>query len=128
MNDVPIRLEHVDLLDRLDRLHVHLLERRLQLLVVGAGALVHLFDLSSRSALASASITVSCLARVSMDIKWNCPQERSQSYEVCRELLREDSKTEMLTLCAAGSVSENSSNTQLQQRNNGLETAMPVPE
>ena len=53
MDDVTIRLEHVDLLNCLDRLHVHLLQGCLELLVVGAGALVDLFDFSSGCAFAS---------------------------------------------------------------------------
>ena len=53
MNDVAIALEHVDLLDRLDGLDVELLQRRLQLLVVGAGALVDLLDFSPGGALAT---------------------------------------------------------------------------
>lgn len=55
MNDVAVALEHVDLLNRLDGLHIQLLEGRLQLLVVGAGALVDLLDLSPGSALATTS-------------------------------------------------------------------------
>lgn len=51
MDDVPVRLEHVDLLNRLDWLNVELLEGCLQLLVVHACALMHLLDLSSRCAL-----------------------------------------------------------------------------
>jgi hypothetical protein len=53
VDDVAVALEHVDLLNRLDGLDVELLERCLQLLVVGAGALVDLLDLPARSALAS---------------------------------------------------------------------------
>lgn len=53
MDDVAIFLEHVDLLDGLDGLHVHLLQRSLQLLVIGAGRLVDLLDLAAGSALAS---------------------------------------------------------------------------
>ena len=37
MNHVSVFLEHVDLLNRLDRLDVEFLKRGLQLLVVGAG-------------------------------------------------------------------------------------------
>lgn len=59
VNDVSVRLEHVDLLDRLDGLHVHLLESSLQLLVVGAGVSLHLLDLSSWGSLASVIITMS---------------------------------------------------------------------
>jgi len=47
VNHVSISLEHVDLLDALDRLHVDLLKRSLELLVVGAGCLVDLLDLAS---------------------------------------------------------------------------------
>jgi hypothetical protein len=53
VDDVAVALEHVDLLNRLDGLDVEFLERCLQLLVVGAGALVDLLDLPARSALAS---------------------------------------------------------------------------
>ena len=56
VNDIAIILEHVDLLNCLDRLHIHLLQRGLQLLIVRAGALVRLFGhLAARSAFASAS-------------------------------------------------------------------------
>lgn len=53
MNDIPILLEHVDLLNGLDRLDVELLERGLQFLVVRAGCLVHLLDFSPRCAFSS---------------------------------------------------------------------------
>ena len=53
VNDVPVLFEHVNLLDRLDGLHVQFLERGLQLLVVGAGALVHFLHLSPRRAFAA---------------------------------------------------------------------------
>lgn len=58
MDDVAVRLEHVDLLDGLDGLHVHLLEGRLQLLVVDAGCLVDLLDNSSGGSLASVLLKV----------------------------------------------------------------------
>lgn len=53
MDDVAVLLEHVDLLDGLDGLNVHLLEGGLQLLVIGAGVAGHLLDLAAGSALAS---------------------------------------------------------------------------
>lgn len=53
VDDVAVLLEHVHFLDGLDGLHVHLLQSRLELLVVGAGALVDLLDLAAGSALAS---------------------------------------------------------------------------
>jgi hypothetical protein len=56
MDDVSVTLEHVDLLNGLNRLNIELLEGSLKLLVVGAGALVHLLDFPAGSALA----TVSC--------------------------------------------------------------------
>ena len=56
VDDVAVRLEHVDLLDCLNGLDVHLLESGLQLLVVGASALVDLLDLPSRGALSSVTI------------------------------------------------------------------------
>ena len=54
MDDIAVRFEHVHLLDRLDGLHIHLLQCRLQLLVIGAGALVDFLGLSPRRALATA--------------------------------------------------------------------------
>ena len=54
VDDVAVALEHVDLLNCLDGLDVELLQRSLQLLVVGARALVDLLDLPARSTLASA--------------------------------------------------------------------------
>lgn len=53
MDHIAVLLEHVDLLDALDRLNVHLLQRRLELLVIGARGLVDLLDLAARSTLAS---------------------------------------------------------------------------
>ena len=54
MDDVSVFLEHVDLFDRLDGLDVEFLEGGLQLLVVGAGRLVHFLGLAARRAFASA--------------------------------------------------------------------------
>lgn len=45
MNDVSVTLEHVHLLNGLDRLNVQFLKSCLELLVVGAGAFVDLLDL-----------------------------------------------------------------------------------
>lgn len=59
VDDVAVALEHVDLLNRLDGLDVELLQGALELLVVTAGALVDLLDLSARSTLASITI-VAC--------------------------------------------------------------------
>lgn len=53
VDDVAVRLEHVDLLDGLDGLDVHLLEGSLQLLVVGARGSDDLLDLSSGRSLAT---------------------------------------------------------------------------
>lgn len=53
VDDVSVGLEHVDLLNGLDGLDVELLERALELLVVGTSALVNLLDLPSRGALAT---------------------------------------------------------------------------
>jgi hypothetical protein len=57
VDDVAVALEHVDLLNSLDGLDIQLLERSLELLVVGAGVPVDLLDLSARSTLASASLS-----------------------------------------------------------------------
>ena len=61
MDDVAIGLEHVDLLDSLNRLDIELLERRLQLLVVHTRALMYLLDLSSRCALSTVAHLSACL-------------------------------------------------------------------
>ena len=53
MNNVSVLLEHVDFLDGLDGLDVELLERGLQLLVVGAGGLVDFLRFSPRCAFPS---------------------------------------------------------------------------
>ena len=53
VDDVAVFLEHVDLLNSLDGLDVHLLQGGLELLVVGAGGLVDLLDLAAGSTLAS---------------------------------------------------------------------------
>lgn len=53
VNDIAVLLEHVDLLDGLDGLDVHLLQGSLKLLVVGASGLVDLLDLTAGSTLAS---------------------------------------------------------------------------
>lgn len=59
MNDIAVALEHVDLFDCLDGLHVELLQRRLQFLVVRASALVHLFGLASRGTFAAVDVSQS---------------------------------------------------------------------
>lgn len=59
MEHVAVLLEHVDLLDGLDGLDVHLLEGGLELLVVGAGVALDLLDLAAGSALASVDNRVS---------------------------------------------------------------------
>lgn len=53
MNHVAVLLEHVDLLNGLDRLNIELLERSLKLLVVGTRRLVDLLCLAARSTLSS---------------------------------------------------------------------------
>lgn len=53
VDDVAVRLEHVDLLDGRDGLDVHLLEGSLELLVVTTTGSVDLLDLSSGSTLAT---------------------------------------------------------------------------
>jgi hypothetical protein len=61
VDNVSIGLEHVYLLNSLDRLDIELLERRLQLLVVHTRALVYLLDLSSRRALSTVAHLSACL-------------------------------------------------------------------
>ena len=53
MYHIPIFLEHIDLLNRLDGLDIELLQRRLQLLVVGARGFVNLLGLSPWGAFAA---------------------------------------------------------------------------
>jgi len=53
VNHVPVLLEHVDLFDGLDRLHIQLLEGGLEFFVVGARGLVDFLYFSSRRAFAS---------------------------------------------------------------------------
>ena len=48
MNDIAIFLEHVDFLDRLNRLDIELFKRRLQLFIICARRLVDLLHFSSR--------------------------------------------------------------------------------
>jgi hypothetical protein len=63
VDDVSVSLEHVDLLNSLDRLDIKLLERRLQLFIIHSRALVYLLDLSSRCALSTIcrlSVSRSC--------------------------------------------------------------------
>lgn len=59
MDNIAVLLEHVDLLDGLDGLDVHLLQGGLELLVIGAGGLVDLLDLAAGSTLASVLALVS---------------------------------------------------------------------
>lgn len=53
VDDVTVRLEHVNLLNGLNRLHVELFKRGLQLFVVGAGPLRSTLDLATRCALST---------------------------------------------------------------------------
>ena len=50
MNHIAILFEHVDLLDGLDGLDIELLERGLELLVIGLKCAVDLLGLSTRGA------------------------------------------------------------------------------
>ncbi len=53
VDDISILLEHVDLLNGLNGLDVHLLERGLQFLVISAAGLMDLFRLATGGAFAS---------------------------------------------------------------------------
>ena len=53
MDDVSVAIEHVDLLNGLDGLDVELLQRGLELLVVGTSGPVDLLDLPAGSTLAA---------------------------------------------------------------------------
>jgi hypothetical protein len=59
MNDIPILLEHIDLLDSLNRLDIHFLQGGLEFLVVSAAGLVHFFGFPAGSSLASEGASVS---------------------------------------------------------------------
>ena len=59
MDNVPVLLEHVHLLDGGDGLDIELLEGGLQLLVVASGGLVDLLDLSPGGAFAAVRWRVS---------------------------------------------------------------------
>lgn len=61
MDDVAVRLEHVDLLNLSDGLDVHLLEGGLELLVVGARGPVHLLLDTSGSTLAAVPRALACV-------------------------------------------------------------------
>ena len=65
MDNVAVRLEHVDLLNGRDGLDVHLLEGSLELLVVTTAGSVDLLDLSSGSTLAAVYRVTSVSARIS---------------------------------------------------------------
>jgi hypothetical protein len=56
VDNVAVALEHVDLLDSLDRLDVELLQGGLKLLVIGTGALMNLLDFSAGGTLAAMSL------------------------------------------------------------------------
>ena len=51
MDHISIFLEHINLLDGLDGLHIQLLERRLEFLVIGSGGFVNLLRLATRGSL-----------------------------------------------------------------------------
>jgi hypothetical protein len=57
VNDVAIRLEHVDLLNGLDGLGVQLLEGLLKLLVIGTGAGGRTLDLASGGTLSTKQVS-----------------------------------------------------------------------
>lgn len=80
VDDIAIRLEHVDLLNGRNWLDVHLLESGLQLLVVGAGALVDLLDLSSRGALSSITISLMPNHDMSQPLRKVFAQRQSANY------------------------------------------------
>lgn len=67
MDDVAVLLEHVDLLNSLDRLDVHLLESGLELLVVGGGGLVNALGLAAGSTLSSNMVLVFAVSHVAID-------------------------------------------------------------
>ena len=71
VDDVAVRLEHVDLLNGRDGLDVHLLEGGLELLVVTTAGSVDLLDLSSGSTLATVRRSTSVSARSSSQFPKN---------------------------------------------------------
>lgn len=61
VNDVSVLLEHVDFLNGLDGLDVHLLECSLEFLVVRGGGLVDALGLAARGTFASVQISISSI-------------------------------------------------------------------
>jgi hypothetical protein len=59
VDHVAIFLEHINLLNGLDRLHIQLLKRRLEFLIVGPRGLVDLLRLATRGSLPS-GMSCSC--------------------------------------------------------------------
>jgi len=83
VDDVAVGLEHVHFLNGLNGLNVHFLQDSLKLLVIGAGALVNLLDLSSRGAFASVTACTSESTR-SMSVRsssraWRCRWEEGSA-------------------------------------------------
>jgi len=68
VDDVAVLLEHVDLLNSLDGLDVHLLKGGLELLVIGTGVAVDLLDHAAGGTLA----TVRKILLVGLRWNWNC--------------------------------------------------------
>ena len=106
MDDVAVRLEHVDLLNGRDGLDVHLLESGLELLVVTTTGSVDLLDLSSGSTLATVyrSTSVSARAhfqRISVDVELTLRQELAghSFHRLARVHTDADGILETLELC-----------------------------
>jgi hypothetical protein len=68
VDDVAILLEHVDLLNSLDGLDVHLLESGLELLVVGGGGLVDALGLAAGGTLSSVMLLVFVVCTSQIDV------------------------------------------------------------
>ena len=53
VDDIAVLFEHVDFLNCLNRLNIHLFQRSLQLFVISGGRFVHFLGLAARSSFAS---------------------------------------------------------------------------
>lgn len=80
VKDVAILLEHVDLLDALDRLDVELLQTGLDLPVVGCGGSWCLLDGASWRALAAGTLTAARLQ--SLENLWVCGAGKRSVYRI----------------------------------------------
>lgn len=68
VDHVAVFLEHIDLLNCLDRLHIELFQRRLKLFVVGPRGFVDLFRFSPRSTFAACFGMLSAIGKTGLEV------------------------------------------------------------